>query len=53
MAALGVPFDGVVRAHANPLRQRSVLSLLLGQGALGAERLLRRLRKDKRRVVEE
>ena len=43
MTTLGIPFDGIIRSHSDPLRQRSVLSLLLGKSALGAESLLRRL----------
>jgi len=43
VTTLGVPFDGVVGTHTNPLRQRPVLSLLFGQGALGAKGFLRRL----------
>jgi hypothetical protein len=41
--ALGVPLDGVPRPHPDPLGQRPVLALLLGQGALGPEGLLGRL----------
>ena len=35
--------DGVSGAEAEPLRQRAVLSHLLSQNTLSAERLLRRL----------
>ena len=42
-ATLHVVFDSVVRAEANPVRQRTILSLLLGQSALCAESLLGRL----------
>lgn len=50
MTALGVPLDIIVGAHTDPLGQRSVLSLLLGQRALGTERLLGRLRKRNEKV---
>ena len=43
VTTLGVPFNGIVRAHANPLRQGSVLSLRFGQRSLGAKGLLGRL----------
>lgn len=44
-ATLHVVFDSVVRAEANPVRQRTILSLLLGQSALCTESLLGRLRR--------
>ena len=37
--------DGVASAEAEPLRQRAVLSHLLSENTLGAERLLGRLLK--------
>ncbi len=40
---LCVVFNGIVSTETDPLRKRTVLSLLLGKSALGAERLLRRL----------
>lgn len=43
MSALGIPFDCVVRAEANPMGQWAILPLLLGKRELGSERLLRRL----------
>ena len=43
VTALGVVADLRVRAKANPLRDGPVLLLLLGENALHAERLLRRL----------
>ena len=43
MTTLGVVLDGVVRSQPDPLRQRPVLPLLLGEGALGAKGLLGRL----------
>ena len=43
MTPLGVVLDGVIRAKPDPLRQGTVLPLLLGQGALRAEGLLGRL----------
>lgn len=48
VAALCVPFNGIVRAHTDPLRQWSILSLLFCQGALSAKGFLRRLRKRKK-----
>jgi len=43
VAALGIPLDGVVCFHPEPLWQRSVLSLLLRQRPLRPECLLGRL----------
>ncbi|KAL7135645.1 hypothetical protein ABFS83_11G112000 [Erythranthe nasuta] len=43
MAALGVVADGVVGAHADPVRDRPVLPLLLRQLLLYHERFVRRL----------
>ena len=37
--------DGVSSAQTEPLRQRAVLSHLLGENSLSAEGLLRRLKK--------
>jgi hypothetical protein len=39
----GVPLDGVIRTHTDPLRQRPVLALLLSKRPLGDKCLLRRL----------
>lgn len=41
VTSLGVILDGIVRTKTDPLRKRTVLSLLLGKGALGTESLLR------------
>jgi hypothetical protein len=43
VSSLGVVTDGVIRAKANPVRDRLVLLLLDGKSALGAEGLLGRL----------
>ena len=43
MPPFGVVGDGVVGAHADPLRDRLVLLGFLRQCALGPERFLRRL----------
>jgi len=40
VTALGVPLDGVISTEADPMRQRAVLPLLLGQCPLGSECLL-------------
>ncbi len=48
MTTLGVPFDRVIGSHANPLWQRTVLSLRFGKCALGAETFLCRLKKIER-----
>ena len=45
VTTLGVPFNSIVRAHTDPLRQGSVLSLLFGQSSLGAKGFLGRLHK--------
>ena len=42
--------NGVVRAQADPLRDRAVLLLLLPQDALDLERLVRRLRRKQRKA---
>ena len=42
--------DSVSGTEAEPLRQRAVLSHLLSQNTLSAERLLRRLHKVRKRV---
>jgi hypothetical protein len=41
MTTLGVPLDGIICSHSNPLWQGTILSLGLGQSALGSKRLLR------------
>ncbi len=41
VTTLRVVLDGIIRSEANPLGQRTVLPLLLGEGALRAEGLLR------------
>ena len=43
VSALGVVLDGIAGTEPNPLRKGTVLPLLLGKGALGAEGLLGRL----------
>ena len=45
MATLRVVADAVVRAHADPLRDRAVLLQLLGESLLGTHRLVSRLRR--------
>lgn len=44
MTTLGVPLDGIIGSQPDPLWQWPVLTLLLGQNALGSEGLLRWLR---------
>ena len=46
VSALGVVLDGVVGTEADPLGKGTVLPLLLGKSALGAEGLLGRLLGD-------
>ncbi len=45
MSTLCVPLDRVVGAETNPVRQRTILSLFLGQSALRAKSLLGGLQK--------
>jgi hypothetical protein len=40
VTTFGVPFDGIVRSHADPVRQRSILPLTFGRRSLGAKGLL-------------
>jgi hypothetical protein len=50
VTTLGVPFDSVIRSHANPLWQRTVLSLRFSECALGAETFLCRLKEIERKT---
>ena len=49
VSALGVVSDLVISPQANPLWERSVNPLLLGQDLLDPKGLLRRLRKGERK----
>jgi hypothetical protein len=40
VTTLGIPLDGIVRAHSDPLWQGAILPLRFRQSALGSERLL-------------
>ena len=43
VTTLGIPLDTIVSSRPDPVRQRSVLSLLLGKRSLGSESFLGRL----------
>lgn len=51
VTTLGVPLDLVICAQTDPLWQRAILTLLLGQSALGSECLLRWLHERRERDV--
>lgn len=43
VTAFGVPFDGIISSHSDPMWQRPILSLFLCECSLGAKGFLGRL----------